>query len=144
MEQKKKGNRGMLFNVITFIVAFGLAFFVTTKLMSGNGIHTKVKKEIEALNKTCPREIDPYTRMDSVTVSKPKNINYYYTLLNVNDTIDFISLKKAMQLKAQQGYNGDNATKVFRDNGYVLKYFYNNQERKKLFDFTTTPNAPVK
>ncbi len=138
MEQKKKGNRGMLFNVITFIVAFGLAFFVTTKLMSGNGVKSEIKKGIEAFNKECPKQIDAVTMLDSVALKPEKTVIYYSTLsadVNLAET-NIDQVKKTTREAAQKNFDTSPAMKLFRENGYSLKYNYKNADKKDIFDFT--------
>ena len=38
-------NKGLWFNVITFIIAFALAFYVTSRFLSGNGSKAKAHTE---------------------------------------------------------------------------------------------------
>ncbi|AWI24705.1 hypothetical protein [Flavobacterium pallidum] len=139
MEPKKKNNK-ILFNVITFIIAFGLAFFVTTKLMSGNSVMARAKAEIESVNKKCPMKIDDMTRLDSVALSG-KIANYYYTILKSKDSLpqDMSPVVAEIKAKTQQNFDTSPQMKIIRDNQFGLKYNYRDNKGAHLFDFTLAP-----
>jgi hypothetical protein len=142
MEEKKKVNKKLLFNVITFIVAFSLAFFVTKKFMSGNGVNSKIKAEIEAANKKCPMKVHEFIRMDSIKLMNPKLIHYYYTMLAPKDSIsdELRSVTTKIQEEAQHKFDTDASMKMIRENNISLNYIYNDINGERVVSFTLKPH----
>ncbi|AWA28890.1 hypothetical protein HYN48_01635 [Flavobacterium magnum] len=140
METGKKNHKRLLFSVITFVIAFGLAFFVTTKLMSGNSVMAQAKAEIESVNKKCPMKIDEMTRLDSVTLSE-KTVNYHYVILKLKDSLpqDMSPAMTEIKAKAQDNLDQNPKMGVIRNNQFSLKYIYKDKVGEPLFDFTLQP-----
>lgn len=103
----------------------------------------KFKREFEQFTqKECPKEMDPYTRLDSAIYSiENRTLSYYYTVCNeldneifytedvINDFHDTVlkELKSSIQLKG------------YKDEGITFHYDYRSATTgKRFFDLTLT------
>lgn len=141
MEKQPVDKKGRIAQIATFVVVFCIAFFGTQYFFKKD-IGVELQKVSTELNAKCPMQVDSETRLDGTQFSKPKTIQYNYTILRLdaqNPTIDLTPIEKAMRENAQKNLDSSDQMKLFRENDVTMKYNYKDKNGNLLFEFTINP-----
>ncbi|WP_298156236.1 hypothetical protein [Flavobacterium sp.] len=135
--QPKKDNKRPIFLVVTFIMAFSLAYYVTSKVLAGGSVNKKVKAEIGALNSQCPIKVNEFTILDSIRLKDSKMVNQYLTITADIDLVKnkLSDIKKETYESTQREFETSPKMKTLREKSYSIHCYYSNKERAALFDF---------
>jgi len=120
-----------------FMLALTILGFIALPSCS-ESVDGRLKKIAEEANKTAPRLLDQWTRLDSCTALPNKNIRYYHTVSDVviSDTTLFKSNLKPQVVKVAQTSPD---MKFFRENDVTMQYIYNDSAGKYIFSMIVTP-----
>jgi len=120
--------------IFYLFIALGTVIF---PFCSGS-VDNQLKKIAEEANKTTPRLLDQWTRLDSCQALTDKNIRYFHTVSDVviSDTTLFKSNLKP-QIISVVKTSPD--MKFFRENDVTMQYQYNDQAGKYIFSLVITP-----
>ena len=132
----KNMNFRMLIILIAVGMAVGVANVAVPRLLHGSKteqINEGLVKACVEINKTCPKTIDEYTRLDSAT---PGNLEilYNYTITNLSDA-DLMKSKDNIIKVNTETIMTNPSTKKLIDYGVTMKYLYKNMAGVKMFDF---------
>ena len=123
--------------IIGFIVAFGIMF----TLFSKESTEELLSKTAIKINEDCPLKIDEYTRLDSTSLSAPKTLKYYYTLVQINknqvnsDTIKrYMSKQIVDQIKKESNLSG------LKEREISFLYSYYDKNGNFIVEFNITPD----
>jgi hypothetical protein len=95
---------------------------------------------VEMVNKTCPRQADSETRLDSVGKEAGNVFAEYCTLVHINKATDNIDNLQADHKSRLLSSVKDNAGfKVFRDANVVFKFYYKDKNGDDLMSITIAP-----
>ena len=90
----------------------------------------------EYSERECPRMVDAYIRMDSMTyVSEPAGFTYYYTVVGELDNDSLLTTEAIETFRAQllESVRNDLHLKRYKDKGFILTYRYNSDSTGKVF-----------
>lgn len=138
----EKSTKSTLTSVAVFVVTFAVAFFVARYFFSGNSVDTEIEKMAETLNKNCPVQIDPDTRLDQIEALGNKTVGYHYTLVNIakeDTTVNFTEAKAFVMQRSQQNIDEGPLMKDFREKDITQKYMYKDKNGQPVFDFIIKP-----
>lgn len=126
-------------HTLRMLAAGSCLFALTTACTdTDNADYNNLKLIAEEVNKTTPRVIDEYTRLDSATVSSPDTLHYYYTLIEEDIdslTIDVKEIKGLLKESAQANLDTLKGKKIFKG-AILMQYIYNDKNSRHLFDYT--------
>ncbi len=128
---------GSIIGVIVFVfVSFAIQqiFF---KSPSFDKILVNTASEI---NKTCPLQVDQYTRLDN-TVALPNNtFQYNYTLINTSKSeVNIDTVKKYIEPDIINNVKTSPDLKLFRDNHTTMVYNYRDKNGEFVHKIVITP-----
>ncbi|MBR0433933.1 MAG: hypothetical protein IJK15_09625 [Bacteroidaceae bacterium] len=90
----------------------------------------------EYSERECPRMVDTYIRMDSMTyVTAPAGFTYCYTVVGEldNDSLLTTEAIETFRAKLLESVRNDLHLKRYKDKGFVLTYRYNSASTGKVF-----------
>jgi hypothetical protein len=127
-----------------FFILLLLGIFIN-RTIQGQIPFDTLKSSIEKVNKTLPKRIDAYTRMDSIHAIRPDLVHYYGTISNMNLTDERIfQLKQFQESRILHAIQTEDRFKVFRDSKVKVIYEYNDSNGVFLFSFLLTPDKYLK
>ncbi|OXA87381.1 hypothetical protein [Flavobacterium hercynium] len=101
---------------------------------------TEVIELVAKYNKSCPLEIQPGIRLDSVSLPEGHTIQYNQTLVNVEKaTAEIDTIKQNIQQSLISTVKANPGLQIFRDKEFVLIYHYNDRKKDSLFQIAITP-----
>lgn len=123
-------NKGIFY----LLIAFGLTIF---PFCTGS-VDNELKKIAEEANKTTPRLLDQWTRLDSCKALPNKNIRYFHT---VNDVVisDTTVFKSNLKPQVISVIKTSPDMKFFRENDVTMQYQYNDQSGRYIFSLIVSP-----
>jgi hypothetical protein len=116
--------------------------FAIYKLVSSS---PKTKDEslselVENVNKMCPVMIDTETRLNKVTVSADKTVQFDFVLVNISATqMDVELLKSRIEPSLINEVKTNAQMKAFRDNQAILQYDFSDKKGTFLFSTVVKP-----
>ena len=98
-----------------------------------------VQSAIE-LNKSCPKMIDQYSRLDSAVVLPGKVLQYHYTLVNLTKAeVNLDTVKKYIEPKIIRNVKISPELKIYRTNQATLNYLYRDKEGEFVLEVSVSP-----
>ena len=99
-----------------------------------------LKQSIEALNSSCPRQMDSQTRLDSA-LYRPGNVfAEYFTLVNLEKaSIDTADMKSRIEENILGSIKTNAAFTLFKNSNYTFAFIYNDKADAHLFDIIIGP-----
>ncbi len=131
---------------ILLLVLIGIAvalvvyfqFFLSEK---AGEVNTEVVELVSKYNKNCPLNIQEGIRLDSVSLSEERAVQYNLTLLNVaKETAEIDVIKEEIEKSLISTAKANPGLQVFRDNDYILVYHYSDKKKVFLFDVKILPD----
>lgn len=93
------------------------------------------------INKKCPQNVGAGVRMDSVTVSPHKTMEYHYTMLNIGiDDLDTTIFRKTVDSSLIAEVKRMPELKEFREHDVTLVYTYNDKNHTKIVSIPIAPS----
>ncbi len=123
-----------------FVLLFSLVCVGLLFTQCNKSVDARLKELAQEMNKTCPRMLDQWTRLDSCVVQPGLTMRYYHSIVGeliVTDTTLFKS-KLEPQIISAMKTNPD--VKFYRDNDITMEYQYNDTEGKYIFSMIITPD----
>jgi hypothetical protein len=142
MEQAPNNSRrnamlGTAFGLLGFAIAyFGVQqiFFKTPTFDKG------MMEAASQLNASCPIMIDKDTRLDNAAAMPNKVFQYYYTLVNVDQSeVNVDTLRKYMEPVIVNGVRTSPDLRAYRDNKVTMDYHYRDKNGVFLMKISVTP-----
>jgi len=94
----------------------------------------------EFINERCPEQVDPETRMDSVTLSREGELVFFYTLPNKEKSgINPESFTAYMLGAIVKNVRTNRDLKMHRDSSVVMKFNYRDRNGELITDFSLSP-----
>ena len=122
---------------------FYFTLFLAASQASYSQANTTYQKLTEVaikLNKSMPRTLDKYTRVDSLKAIAPDTFQYFVTLFHVNKTMQSLNkIKQIMQTKMLDSVRVQKEFKPYRDNKIKIVYRYYDEDKSFLFAIFLTP-----
>jgi hypothetical protein len=81
-------------------------------------------KESVEVNKTLPKMVNDFIRLDSTSTSLHKTWHYHYTLLKSKPGLDSAQLNEIFKSGALNAYKTSPDLQIFRDNGITIDHDY--------------------
>lgn len=137
-----KKTTGIIVGVAAFIVAFSVAYFVSSNLFSSkdSSIVKEMKKAVVEINGIAPMQVDEYTRLDSASVIEENGFAYHYTLFHLTkDEVDLDTVVKYVRPEVIQRVRTNPDMKFFRDNEITVFYKYYDKSGKYVTEIGVTP-----
>ncbi len=95
---------------------------------------------IELMNRSCPREIDSHTRIDSVTYHPGKIFAEYFTFIDLDKSaFDYEKVKDKIEEKLIEQIKTSSAFAMFKNNNYNFAFIYYDKSGELLFNLIITP-----
>lgn len=122
----------------TKIIELVLAIVVSLLFMQCTGnsdksLHKELVKRAAELNQSTPVALDQYTRFDSVGVTKDNIFQYYYTITNINNPQQLITLQKEEMIQQMDKmYATDRSLQFFVTNGVPMEYIYRDRDQNVI------------
>lgn len=141
--EKQVGKKGRITQIAIFIVVFCVAFFGARYFLKKD-IGAKLQEVSTELNAKCPIQVDSETRLDGTHFSKPKTIQYHYTILSLeaqNPTVDLTKVERGLHENSQKNLDSSPDMKLFRENDVTLQYHYKDKNGHLLFKFAINPTT---
>jgi hypothetical protein len=115
-----------------------------TIMLEGNGqdqsIYGTLKAVAIKLNRTMPRDMDQYTRIDSLTAIPNDTLQYSCSVFHLKEEPSSVHrIKSFMEDKMLHDFKTAPEFKAFRDNRVTLVYKYYNEKRIVVFSIFLTP-----
>lgn len=128
--------------LIIIVIAVGLAVYFQFFLSeNADEVNTEVTELVAKYNKNCPLKIQEGIRLDSVSLTEERTVQYNLTLLNVvKETAEVGIIREEIKKSLISTAKTNSGLDVFRDNDYTLNYHYNDQNKVFLFDVKILPD----
>ncbi len=98
------------------------------------------KKMALEVNKSCPRIIDSFTRLDKMLALSGNKIQFNLSFFNVDKgNVEIITTKEEIKQITESYLKTNTSAKIFRDNNTTLLYNYYDKSGNYLFDFIVSP-----
>ncbi|ABQ03620.1 hypothetical protein [Flavobacterium johnsoniae] len=142
MEEKQNKRKQNVLLLVVIGIALALAvffqFFLSEK---SDEVKTEVTELVEKYNKSCPLKIQEGIRLENVTLTKERVVQYNLTLTNVEKaTAETDVIQEEIEKSLLSTAKANPGLQVFRDNDYTLVYSYSDKKKAFLFDITILPD----
>ncbi|MBW1658140.1 hypothetical protein [Flavobacterium quisquiliarum] len=123
---------------IALVVAVYFQFFLTEEAEETN---TEITELVTKYNKNCPLTIQEGIRLDSVSLTEERTVQYNLTLMNVvQETAETDVIKEEIEKSLLSTAKSNPGLQVFRDNDYTLNYSYSDKKKVFLFAIKILPD----
>jgi hypothetical protein len=89
-----------------------------------SGFDKIMKHTASELNKTCPQQVDPDTRLDSASALDNKTFRYNYTLQFPKDSIEIEMLVLSVRPLMLSNVKTNRDLQLFRENKVTFEYYF--------------------
>lgn len=139
MEQNKPTKKGKTIGIIVGAIAFAISYYAVQQFFKTD-IALDLKKVATEINKQGPRQIDQYTRLDSVSSIGKTNFIYYYTLIDMEKSeVNLDTVNKYVRPSIIENIKNSPELKIYRDNNITMDYKYYDKNGDFTMDIAVTP-----
>ncbi|MBA6154289.1 hypothetical protein [Gelidibacter maritimus] len=139
MDQNKSTKKGKIIGIIVGIIAFAISFYVVQQFFKSD-LELELKKVVTEMNKQGPKQIDQFTRLDSVSSLGKTNLIYYYTLIDMaKSEVNLDTVNKYVRPEIIENIKNSPELKIYRDNNITLDYKYYDRNGDFVLDIAVTP-----
>lgn len=139
MEQNKPTKKGKTIGIIVGAIAFAISYYAVQQFFKTD-IALDLKKVATEINKQGPRQIDQYTRLDSVSSIGKTNFIYYYTLIDMEKSeVNLDTVNKYVRPSIIENIKNSPELKIYRDNNITMDYKYYDRNGAFVLDIAVTP-----
>lgn len=123
------------------ILACGILFIAVQKIFFKKAsFDREISKFAKEMNKSCPSMVDPLTRLDNVYFFDKDNLQFNYTLMNMDkDSLPIARLKNYMEPLILEKIKNSGTLRKFLDKNLTWIYSYNDRNGDFIFKVTYTP-----
>ncbi|WP_289663486.1 hypothetical protein [Flavobacterium panacagri] len=123
---------------VALAVAVYFQFFLTEEAKETN---TEITELVTKYNKNCPLTIQEGIRLDSVSLTEERTVQYNLTLMNVvQETAETDVIMEEIEKSLLSTAKSNPGLQVFRDNDYTLNYSYSDKKKVYLFTIKILPD----
>ena len=143
MEQTgNPSKRNAMIGTALGLVGFAFAYFAVQQIFFKTPSFDKAMMEAASqLNASCPIMIDKDTRLDNAAAMPDNVFQYYYTLVNVDQSeVNIDTLRKYIEPLIVNGVKTSPDLKAYRDNKVTMGYHYRDKNGVFLMKIDVTPD----
>ena len=135
------GNRSCLgpFLLVIGVVAAGYFLFSKGYLARFSNVNSELQRVSVEINKTTPKLLDEYTRLDSTTVERDRTIAFNLTIINFAGKDLPPQAATLLRNRNLAEYRSNPRMKAVRDAGITVRFRYHSQFGVPLMEFTVGP-----